>query len=96
MMLLICLHKSFVASWGISFYLSWGDEDIRTVDTTIAPTITHIQGSLTRACARQLNYHVLLFLGIIPNIHDNMMLPKSYMFMLLRNDGPRIDVRVKH
>jgi hypothetical protein len=71
------------------------DEDIPTVDTTVAPTatLTHVplfQGPLIRACARQLNYQVLP-LGIIPNIHENMMLPKSDVFMLLRNDGPSID-----
>jgi hypothetical protein len=77
------------------------DEDIPTVDTTIAPTATlpHIpqfQGPLTRARARQLNYQVLSFLGTIPNIHENMMLPKSDVFMLLRNDGPSMDERDKH
>jgi hypothetical protein len=77
------------------------DEDIPTVDTTVAPTATlsHIpqfQGPLTRARARQLNYKVLSFLGTIPNIHENMMLPKSDVFMLLRNDGPSMDERDKH
>jgi hypothetical protein len=62
------------------------DEDTPTVDTTVAPTATlpHVpqfQGPLTRARARQLNYHVLSFLGTIPNIHENMMLPKSDVFM---------------
>jgi hypothetical protein len=77
------------------------DEDITTVDTTFAPTATlpHIpqfKGPLTRARARQLNYQVLSFLGTIPNIHENMMLPKSDVFMLLRNDGPSMDERDKH
>jgi hypothetical protein len=77
------------------------DEEIPTVDTTVAPTATlpHIpqfQGPLTRARARQLNCQVLLFLGTIPNIHENMMLPKSDVFMLLRNDGPSMDERDKY
>jgi hypothetical protein len=77
------------------------DEDIPTVYTTVAPTATlpHIsqfQGPLTRARARQLNYQVLSFLGTIPNIYENMMLPKSDVFMLLRNDGPSTDERDKH
>jgi hypothetical protein len=57
------------------------DEDIPTVDTTT--THPHVQGPLTRACARQLNYHVLSFLGTVPNIHENMMLPKSVGMMYL-------------
>jgi hypothetical protein len=83
------------------FSLNAPDEDIPTVDTTVVPTATlpHIpqfQGPLTRARARQLNYQVLSFLGTIPNIHENMMLPKSNVFMLLRNDGPSMDERDKH
>jgi hypothetical protein len=35
------------------------DEDIPTVDTTVAPTAPHVPGPLTRARARQLNYQVL-------------------------------------
>jgi hypothetical protein len=70
------------------------------VNTTVAPTATlpHIpqfQGPLTRARARQLNYQVLSFLGTIPNIHENMLPPKSDVFMLLRNDGPSMDERYK-
>ena len=53
--------------------------------TTMSPTT--IQGAITRARARQLNYQVLLFLGTLPNVHENMLLPKSDVFMLLRNDG---------
>jgi hypothetical protein len=82
---------------------SWflADEDIPTVDTTVAPTailphVPQFQGPLIRARACQLNYQVLSFLGTIPNIHENMMLPKSDVFMLLRNDGPSMDERDKH
>ena len=39
----------------------------------------------------QLNYQVLSFLGTLPNINENMMLPKSDVFILLRNDGPSVD-----
>jgi hypothetical protein len=70
------------------------DEDIPNVDTTT--THPHVQGPLTRAHARQLNYQVLLFLGTIPNIHENMMLPKLDVFVLLRNDGLSLDGRDKH
>jgi hypothetical protein len=70
------------------------DEDIPTVDTTI--THPHVQGPLTRARARQLNYQVLSFLGTVPNKHENMMLPKSDVLLLLRNDGLSIVERGKH
>ena len=77
------------------------DEDISTVDTTIAPAATHphappLQGPLTRARACQLNYQVLSFLGTLPNIHENKILPKLDVFMLLRNDGPSMDEWDKH
>ena len=61
------------------------DEDIPHVDTTTTPTI---QGPLTRARARQLNYQVLSFLGMNPHIHEHMMLPKSDVFVTLRNESP--------
>jgi hypothetical protein len=70
------------------------DEDIPTIDTTKAHP--HVHGPLTRARARQLNYQVLLFLGTVPNIHENMMLPKSDILVLLRNDGLSMDERDKH
>ena len=68
------------------------DEDIPAIDTTTAT----LQGPLTRAPARQLNYQVLSFLGTLPNIIENMMLPKSDVFMLLRNDGPSKDEKDTH
>jgi hypothetical protein len=64
------------------------DEDIPSIDTPAAPTVEHIQGLITRARAKQLNYQVLLFLATLSHIHENMMLPKSDMFVTLRNDGP--------
>jgi hypothetical protein len=39
-----------------------GDEDIPSIETTDAPIGTQIQGLVTRARAKQLNYQVLLFL----------------------------------
>ena len=72
------------------------DVDIPTIDTTVVPTATHIQGPITRSRAKQLNYQVLSFLGTIPHIHENMMLPKSDIFLTLRNDGPSMDERDKH
>jgi hypothetical protein len=71
--------------------MSGTDEDIPTVDTTAATTPPHVPGPLTRARARQLNYQVLSFLGTLSNTHENMMLPKSDVFMLLRNNGPSMD-----
>src|SRR3954470_24414554 len=32
------------------------DVDIPTIDTTVVPTATHIQGPITRSRAKQLNY----------------------------------------
>ena len=72
------------------------DVDIPTIDTTVVPTATHIQGPITRSRAKQLNYQVLSFLGTIPHIHENMMLPKSDIFLTLRNGGPSMDERDKH
>jgi hypothetical protein len=68
------------------------------IDTTDTPTTTHplvpqLHGPLARARARQLNYHVSLLLGIL--IHENMMLSKLNVFMLLRN-GPSMDGKAKH
>jgi hypothetical protein len=69
------------------------DEDIPTIDTTAAPTPPQTTGPLTRAHAYQLNYQVLSFLGTLSNTHENMMLHKSDVFMLLRKDGPSMDKR---
>ena len=72
------------------------DEDIPSIDTTDVPTTPQIQGPITQPRAKQLNYQVLSFLGTIPHIHENMMLPKSDMFVTLRNDGPSMDEEDKH
>jgi len=76
------------------------DEYITTIDTADTSTPTHplvprLQGPLARAHARQLNYQVPSLLGILPNVHENMMLPKSNVFMLFRN-GPSMDGKAKH
>ena len=62
------------------------DEDI---PTAVMPT-TPIQGPVTRARARQLNYQVLSFLGASPTFVKNVMLPKSDMLLMLRNQGPSL------
>lgn len=62
--------------------------------TTTSPTT--IQGAITQARARQLNYQVLSFLGTIPIIHENMILPKTDMFVTLRNNGPSQEEKDKH
>ena len=84
-----------IVSGTTSFQEGEDDEDIPHVDTPAAPTAT-LQGPITRARARQLNYQVLSFLGTITHIHENMMLPKSDVFVTLRNDGPSMDERDKH
>ena len=83
-----------IASRTTSIQEGEDDEDIQATDTAAAPTATHThvpQGPLTRARARHLNYQVLSFVETLPNINENMMLPKSDVFMLLRNDGPSMD-----
>jgi hypothetical protein len=77
------------------------DEDITIIDTTMSPRDTHplvpqLQGHLARARARQINYQVPLFVGTLPNNHENMMLPKSNVFMIFRNDETSMDEKVKH
>jgi hypothetical protein len=85
-----------VASRTTSIQEGEPNEDIPSIDTSAAPTAEHIQGPITRAHAKQLNYQVLLFLATLSHIHENMMLPKSDMFVTFRNDGPSMDERDKH
>ena len=73
-----------------SFQEGEDDEDINTIVTPTAPTVTYT-GPITRARARQLNYQVLPFLGNDSNVHVNMMLPKLDTFVLLTNEGPSLD-----
>jgi hypothetical protein len=55
-----------------------------------------LRAHITRACAHQFNYLVLSFLGTIPHIHEHMILPKSDVLLMLRNDGPSRDEKDKH
>ena len=64
-----------------SFQEGEDDEDINTIVTPIAPTVTY-NGPITRARARQLNYQVLSFLGNDSNVHEIMMLPKLVLSFL--------------
>ena len=66
------------------------DEDINTIVTPTTPNTTYT-GPITRARARQLNYQVFSFLGNGSNVHENMMLPKLDTFVLLTNEGPRLE-----
>jgi hypothetical protein len=79
----------------VPLFLFVTDEDIPSIDTPAPPTAEHIQGPITRARAKQLNYRVLSFLGTLSHIHENMMLPKSDMFITLRNNRPNMDERDK-
>ena len=60
------------------------DEDINTIVTPTTPVAIHT-GPITKTRARQLNYQVLSFLGNDSNVHENMMLPKLDIFVLLTN-----------
>jgi hypothetical protein len=85
-----------VASRTTSIQEGETDEDIPSIDTPAVLTAKHIQGPITQARAKQLNYQVLLFLGTLSHIRENMMLPKSDIFVTLRNDEPSMDERDKH
>ena len=63
--------------------------------TLTTPAIIPI-GSITRACARQLNYQVLLFHGNVSNVHENVMLPIFDTLMLLTVEGPSMDKKDEH
>ena len=71
------------------------DEDINTIVTPTAHAAIHT-GPITRARARQLSYQVLSFLSDNSNVHENMMLPKLDIFVLITNEGPSMDKRDKH
>ena len=78
------------------FEITWAcDEDINTIVTPTAPAAIHTR-PITRARARQLNYQVLLFLGNVSNVHENMMLPNLDTFVLLAIEGPSTDKKVEH
>jgi hypothetical protein len=59
----------------------------------------HLQWSKYKDLSLELvpsNLTIMYFLGTHSHIHENMMLPKSDVFVTFRNDGPRIDERDKH
>src|SRR3954467_10917271 len=56
------LHRHLLAVPNITT-ATLDDVDIPSIDTTVVPTATHIQGPITRSRAKQLNYQVLSFLG---------------------------------
>src|SRR3954462_13806272 len=93
-----CLDQKFaIAATSLTSFVfndqtkaSRNDEDINTIVTPTAPTITY-DGPITRARARQLNYQVLSLLGNDCNVHENMMLPKLDTFVLLTNEGPSLE-----
>ena len=68
---------------------------INTIVTPTAPTVKY-NGPITRARTRNLNYQVLSFLGNDSNVHENMMLPKLDIFVLLTNEGSGMDKRDEH
>jgi hypothetical protein len=59
------------------------DVDINTSDTS-TPTHNQISGPITRACVRQLNNQVPLFLASYSSYLDN---GNVYSIFWLRNDG---------
>ena len=65
------------------------DEDIAPSDTISITNSTpnSLEGPMTRACARHLNYKVLWFLMLYNTIHEDGMLLKSCYVLLLRNMG---------
>ena len=78
-----------------SFQEGEDDEDMATTITPISPTVLSL-GTVARARARQLNDQVLSFLGNDSKVHENMMLPKLHTFVLLTNEGSRMDKRDEH
>ncbi|EMS57162.1 hypothetical protein TRIUR3_34107 [Triticum urartu] len=73
-----------------SFQEGEDDEDINTIVTPTAPAVIHTE-PITRARAHQLNYQVFSFLDNDSNVHENMMLPKLDIFVLLTNEVPSLD-----
>jgi hypothetical protein len=70
-------EKDETTSRTTSIQVGEDDEDISMIDTTNTPTTTSQVPSL---------------LGILPNIYENMMLPKSNVFILFRN-GSSMDAK---
>ena len=70
-------EKDETTSRTTSIHVGEDDEDISMIDTTNTPTTTSQVHSL---------------LGILPDIYENMMLPKSNVFILFRN-GSSMDAK---
>src|SRR4051812_45564457 len=66
-----------------------------TTVTPISPSVFRL-GTIARFQIRQLNYHVLSFLGNVSSVHENMMLPNLDTFVLLPIEGPSTDRNVEH
>jgi len=66
-----------------------------TTVTAISPAVLHL-GTVARARIRQLNYQVVLFLGNVSSVHENMMLPNIDTFVLLAIEGPSTDKKDEH
>ena len=77
------MHLDIPKYWGAS------DEDIAPLDTIPITNLTpnSLQGPMTRARTRHLNYEVHSFLMLHTNIHEDGMLLKSCDVLLLRNMG---------
>jgi hypothetical protein len=88
-------EENDITSRTTSIQIGEDEEDIPTTVTPVAPISTELQGPLTRARGRQLNYQVLLFPVTFPNIYENRMLPKSDVILSLRNEGPSMAERDK-
>jgi hypothetical protein len=63
---------------------TFADEDITTMDTNNTPLVD-VQGSITRARARQLNLQVSSFLCTYSYAFENSVLPNE--LIVLRNEG---------
>lgn len=65
------------------------DEGITSTDmnTPLATTMNDVQGPITRARARQLNYQVNSFLGLSVSLKNSMMLHNGDDLLVLRNLG---------
>jgi hypothetical protein len=69
---------------GLASAWAYVDEDITSMDTNNTPQ-ADIQGSITRACARQLNLQVISFLRNYSCAFESSMLSND--LIVLRNEG---------
>ena len=66
-----------------------------TTVTPVSPAVLPL-GIVARAHIRQLNYQVLLFLGNVSSVHENMMLPNLDTFVLPAIEGASTDKKDEH